>query len=132
MYSLRVEELPIPEVVRELVLASGITEMYPPQEEAIRAGALDGQNLVLASPTASGKTLVAELCAMKHIFEKGGKVLYLTPLRALASEKFEQFKTYAKLKKPDGTKIRVVISTGDYDGGDSWLGRYDVIVVTNE
>ena len=129
---MRVEELPIPEVVRELVLASGITEMYPPQEEAIRAGALDGQNLVLASPTASGKTLVAELCAMKHIFEKGGKVLYLTPLRALASEKFEQFKTYAKLKKPDGTKIRVVISTGDYDGGDSWLGRYDVIVVTNE
>ncbi len=129
---MKVEELPIPEAVKELVFASGVATLYPPQEEAVKAGALNGKNLVLASPTASGKTLVAELCAMKHIFERGGKALYLTPLRALASEKFEQFKTYTKLRKPDGTRVRVAISTGDYDGGDSWLGRYDVIVVTNE
>ena len=129
---MEVQDLQIPETVKKLVLDSGITTLYPPQVEAIRAGALDGQNLVLASPTASGKTLVAELCAMKHIFEKGGKALYLTPLRALASEKFEQFKTYTKLKKPDGSRVRVVISTGDYDSGDTWLGHYDVIVVTNE
>ncbi|MEM2921846.1 MAG: DEAD/DEAH box helicase, partial [Candidatus Bathyarchaeia archaeon] len=127
-----IRELSIPESAKQLVLASGIIKLYPPQEEAIKAGVLEGHNFVLTSPTASGKTLVAELCALKHILEKGGKVLYLTPLRALASEKYEQFKTYSKLKKHDGSNVKVTISTGDYDSSDSWLGRYDIIVVTNE
>ncbi|MCJ7634647.1 DEAD/DEAH box helicase [Candidatus Bathyarchaeota archaeon] len=115
-----------------LLQDQGLSTLYPPQEEAINAGVLEGKNFVLASPTASGKTLVAELCAFKHILERGGKVLYLTPLRALASEKFEEFNAYSKLIKSVGRKIRVAISTGDYDGNDSWLGRYDIIVVTNE
>jgi helicase len=128
----KIEELPISDSVKEIITKSGITELYPPQEEAIRAGALNGKNLVLASPTASGKTLIAELCALKHILEKDGKVLYLTPLRALASEKYEEFKKYTALRKADGRKIRVGISTGDYDSSDNWLRRYDIIVATNE
>lgn len=129
---MKIEELPISDSVKEIITKSGITELYPPQEEAIRAGALNGKNLVLASPTASGKTLIAELCALKHILEKDGKVLYLTPLRALASEKYEEFKKYTALRKADGRKIRVGISTGDYDSSDNWLRRYDIIVATNE
>jgi helicase len=128
----KIEELAIPEPAKEVIIKSGIAELYPPQEEAIHAGALDGKNLVLASPTASGKTLIAELCALKHILEKDGKVLYLTPLRALASEKYEEFKKYSVLRKADGRKIRVGISTGDYDSSDNWLERYDIIVSTNE
>ena len=80
----------------------GLTKLYPPQKEAILAGALEGRNLVLASPTASGKTLVAELCALKHVLELDGKVLYLSPLRALASEKFEEFKKYTNIQKKNG------------------------------
>jgi len=129
---LRVSDLPIPDAAKEAVIASGITELYPPQEEAVKAGALEGKNLVLASPTASGKTLVAELCALKHIVEKNGKVLYLTPLRALANEKFEEFKRYTAIKKHSGRRISVGISTGDYDSSDPWLERYDVIITTNE
>ncbi len=106
--------------------------MYPPQEEAILAGALEGKNLVLASPTASGKTLVAELCCLKHVLELGGKALYLAPLRALASEKFDDFKKYTALRKPDGRNISVGISTGDLDSSDPWLERYDIIITTNE
>jgi helicase len=127
-----IQELSIPDSAKEIIIKSGITELYPPQEEAIRAGALDGKNLVLASPTASGKTLIAELCALKHILEKDGKVLYLTPLRALASEKYEEFRKYTTLRRADGRKIRVGISTGDYDSSDNWLRRYDIIVATNE
>ena len=82
----------MPEQVRELILRSGITSLYPPQEDAIKAGVLEGGNLVLASPTASGKTLIAELCCLKHVLEKNGKALYLAPLRALASEKYDEFK----------------------------------------
>jgi helicase len=122
----------MPESVKEIIIRSGIVELYPPQEEAIKAGALEGKNLVLASPTASGKTLVAELCALKHILEKNGKTIYLTPLRALANEKFEDFKKYASIRKTDGKCVRIGISTGDFDSSDPWLGRFDIIITTNE
>jgi helicase len=128
----KVADLPVPEQVKEILIKGGIVELYPPQEEAIKAGALEGRNLVLASPTASGKTLIAELCALKHILERDGKVLYLTPLRALASEKYEEFRKYSAITKPDGKRISVGISTGDFDSSDPWLERYDIIVATNE
>ncbi|MDW8040688.1 MAG: DEAD/DEAH box helicase [Nitrososphaerota archaeon] len=129
---MKITELPISESVKEVLVKSGIVELYPPQDEAIKAGALEKRNLVLASPTASGKTLVAELCALKHILEEDGKVLYLTPLRALANEKYEEFKKYSVIIKPDGKRVNVGISTGDYDSSDPWLERYDIIVATNE
>jgi helicase len=130
--TVKITDLQIPEQIKQVVIASGITEFYPPQEEAIRAGALEGKNLVLASPTASGKTLVAELCALKHILETDGKTIYLTPLRALANEKFEEFKKYASVTKRNGNRVRIGISTGDFDSSDPWLGRYDIIITTNE
>jgi helicase len=128
----KVTELPVPESVKEIVLRSGIAELYPPQEEAVQAGVLDGKNLVLASPTASGKTLIAEFCALKHVLGKKGKVIYLSPLRALANEKFDEFKKYASIRKQDGRRVNVGISTGDFDSSDPWLERYDVIITTNE
>jgi helicase len=127
-----ITELNIPQQLKELILQSGITELYPPQAEAIEAGALECKNLVLASPTASGKTLVAELCCLKHVLERNGKAIYLAPLRALASEKFDDFQRFAKLKKPNGLTVNVGISTGDFDSSDPWLGKYDVIITTNE
>jgi len=122
----------VPDSAKQIIIVSGITELYPPQEEAIKAGALEGKNLVLASPTASGKTLVAEFCALKHVLEKDGKILYLTPLRALANEKYTEFKKYAAVKKRSGGKVSVGISTGDFDSSDPWLERYDIIITTNE
>ncbi|RLI27405.1 MAG: hypothetical protein DRO52_00215 [Candidatus Hecatellales archaeon] len=129
---MRIADLEIPEEAKRLLAKHGYEELYPPQEEAVRKGALEGRNLVLASPTASGKTLVAELCALKHVLERGGKVLYLTPLRALASEKFADFKKYAGLGKAGGGRVRVALSTGDYDSSDPHLARYDIIIATNE
>ena len=128
----KITDLPIPDVVKELIITSGIVDLYPPQEEAIKAGVLEGRNLVLASPTASGKTLIAELCGLKHVLEKNGRVIYLTPLRALANEKFDEFGKYTAITKRDGRRIRVGISTGDFDSTDQWLERYDVIITTNE
>ncbi|MHC1589839.1 MAG: DEAD/DEAH box helicase, partial [Candidatus Hecatellaceae archaeon] len=125
-------EVDLPEEAKRLLAEQGYEQLYPPQEEALRKGALQGRNLVLASPTASGKTLVAELCALKHVLERGGKVLYLTPLRALAAEKFEDFRKYGRLRKPEGGRVKVAISTGDYDSSDPRLARYDIIVATNE
>jgi len=130
--NLKVAELPIHDSVKEILQEYGILELFPPQEDCLNAGVLDGNNIVLASPTASGKTLIAELCALKHVLDNNGKVIYLSPLRALASEKFEEFKKYTSIKKVDGTKISVGISTGDFDSAANWLERYDIIVTTNE
>jgi len=129
---LKIAELPVPDQVKEILQNMGIVELFPPQEDTIRAGVLEGQNIVLASPTASGKTLIAELCSLKHVLEKNGKVVYLSPLRALASEKFEEFRKYTSIRKQDGRKVSVGISTGDFDTADNWLERYDIIVTTNE
>ncbi|MGD0028582.1 MAG: DEAD/DEAH box helicase [Candidatus Bathyarchaeia archaeon] len=129
---MKISDLSVPESVKEIITRGGIAELFPPQEEAIRAGALEGRNLVLASPTASGKTLVAEFCALKHVLERNGKIIYLTPLRALANEKFDDFKKYSALTKKNGDHIRIGISTGDFDSTDPWLERYDIIITTNE
>lgn len=129
---MKIEKLSLHDSVKKILADLGITELYPPQQEAVNAGALKGRNLVLASPTASGKTLVAELCALKHVLERDGKVLYLSPLRALATEKFEEFRKYTRIRKENGKRISVGISTGDYDSSDPWMGKHDIIITTNE
>jgi helicase len=127
-----IPELP-PEFTDELE-KKGYESLYPPQSDAINTGVLHGKNLLLATPTASGKTLVAMMAAIKAI-QRGGKVVYLAPLRALASEKYDEFKQiFEQIKKP-GThrsKLRVFISTGDFDSTGESLGSADIIILTNE
>jgi helicase len=129
---MKIIELSIPEPVKDVLIMKGISELYPPQVDAIKAGVLEGKNLVLATPTASGKTLIAELCALKHILELGGKVLYLSPLRALAWEKYEGFQEYSDIRKLNGSRIRVGVSTGDLDSKGGYLENYDIVITTNE
>ncbi len=129
---MKTSDIDISKQVKDLIIERGIEELYPPQMDAIKAGVLKGKNLVLASPTASGKTLIAELCAMKHIIEEGGQVLYLTPLRALTWEKYEEFQLYSNLTKSNGEKIRVGVSSGDMDSSSPWLQAYDIVICTNE
>ncbi|KXB01547.1 hypothetical protein AKJ44_02400, partial [candidate division MSBL1 archaeon SCGC-AAA261F17] len=121
------EKYGLPEEVTEVLEESGITELYPPQAKAIEKGVLDGKSLTFAIPTAAGKTLVAELCMLKSILEEGGKCLYVVPLRALASEKFEEFKG-----KYESLGVEVGVATGDYDVSGSELARYDILVATSE
>jgi helicase len=123
---LKVAEAELSLELVEYIRQKGITEFYPPQEEAIKAGLLEGKSLVVASPTASGKTLLALVAAYLKVKEKHKKVVYLAPLRALASEKYAEFSEFAKFG------IRTSISTGDYDSTGEGLGKSDIIVLTNE
>ncbi len=106
--------------VREQYRASGIEELYPPQAAAVDAGVTRGENVVAAIPTASGKTLIAELAMLTA----DGPALYIVPLRALAREKYESF---AELPG-----VSVGISTGDFDSPAEELGEEDVVVATAE
>ena len=76
----------MPESLKQALKRRGYRTLYPPQEEAIKKGVLEGKNLLLTSPTASGKTLIAILAIFKKALAEGGMSFYLTPLRALASE----------------------------------------------
>tara|TARA_Y100000310_G_C20661024_1_gene804805 strand:+ start:542 stop:1204 length:663 start_codon:yes stop_codon:yes gene_type:complete len=108
------------------VLEKDIKKLRPAQEKAIKQGLLERKNLLVCTPTASGKTLIAELAALKSIIEGGGKAIYIVPLKALASEKFKEFK-----KKYEGM-VKVALSIGDVDSSDSYLVDYDLIITTSE
>ena len=94
--------------------------LLPVQEVAVqRYGLFDGRSLVISSPTSSGKTFVGEMAAMRAAFA-GQRVLYLTPLRALAEEKYETFRarygTYG---------VKVVVATRDRREFDQDIERGD-------
>src|SRR3989344_8769053 len=123
---MHLENLDIPENIIEILKKSGIEKLNEPQQMAVKKGLLQNKNLVVASPTASGKTLIAEMAFLNN-FMKGGKSVYIVPLKALATEKYHEFKEkYEKL----GMKIAIAI--GDLDSNDQWLKGYDLIIVSNE
>jgi helicase len=122
---LKFDELALPAEFSSFLAEEGFRDLYPPQEAAVRAGLLDGRSLVISSPTASGKTLIAMLAAYQKL-RQGRKVVYLSPLRALASEKFAEF------RKLERFGFRCAIATGDFDGNGEVLGKFDFLVLTNE
>ncbi len=110
--------------LQEVLRADGITRLFPPQAEAIPP-VMAGESLVLAAPTASGKSLVAYLALLRaaRVHRTG---LYLVPLRALAQEKAEELARF----EPLGLKVGV--SIGDFDLPAEKLERLDVLVATSE
>ena len=108
------------------ILKNDINELRPSQKKAVKAGLLDGENLVVCTPTASGKTLIAELAGLTHILSNKGKVIYIVPLKALANEKFKDF------KKRYGSIIKIALSIGDLDENGPYLADYDFIITTSE
>ncbi len=115
----------LPEGAVETLESEGIAELYPPQAAAVEAGVADGESVVAAVPTASGKTLIAEL-AMLSAVARGGTALYIVPLRALAAEKKAEFERWSDLD------VDVGVSTGNFDSEEDWLASRDVIVATSE
>ena len=69
----------------EHVEASGLT-LYPAQEQALLEVA-SGKNLILNTPTGSGKSLVATFVHFRALAQ-GRRSVYTSPIKALASEKF--------------------------------------------
>ncbi len=123
-HRMRIDELGLDPRIAGLFRQDGIETLYPPQEAAV-VPALKGRNVVLAMPTASGKSLVAYL-AMLQAVVKGGKALYIVPLKALASEKHDDMVKFEPLG------IKVAIATGDYDTIDPKLARFDIVIATSE
>jgi ATP-dependent RNA helicase HelY len=83
--------------------------------------ALDaGRSVLVAAPTGSGKTLVAEY-AIDAALARGAKAFYTTPLKALSNQKFTDFCAHYG-------SARVGLLTGDH----SIRGEAPVVVMTTE
>lgn len=90
-------------------------------------GVLDGRNVVVVAPTSSGKTLIGEMAAVQAA-ARGGRSIFLLPLKALVNDKYEAFTaTY-------GADVGVVRATGDHSDQIDLLlgGHYDVALLTYE
>lgn len=114
----------IPKLIFERLKKKGFEDLRPSQRKSIESGLFEGQNLVVCTPTASGKTLVGELSIIQHVLN-GKKGVFLVPLRALASEKYKHF-------KKEYPEFRVRVSSGEIDSDDSYLNNADIIVTTSE
>jgi len=128
---MKIEKLDLEPKVIDFLKSEGYEELFEPQEQSVKAGLFDEKkNFLITIPTASGKTLIAMLAILSHLSKHKTKVVYLTPLRALTSEKFEEFKKLEKLNL--GRKIKIALSTGDSKEKKEKLENADVIFLTNE
>lgn len=85
-------------------------------------------NLLVISPSSSGKTLVGEMAALKEIiFSK--KVIFLVPLRVLAEEKYQHF---LDLYHSIGLKVKMSSSDHRYDDYDIINGNFHIAVIVYE
>ena len=123
---LALDSTPLPHQVKEVLKKRGIKALNPAQAAALENGLLEGKNMLITSPTASGKTLIAEIGMVNHLLSHGGKAVYVTPLRALTSEKAREFKVWEDIG------LRVGQTSGDYDTDDAYLEDFDIIVTTYE
>ena len=127
---MKISKLDLEPAAIDFLTSEGFEKLYEPQAYSVDAGILDGTSVLVSAPTASGKTLIAMLGMLSHLPKHKSKIVYLSPLRALAAEKFTEFK---KLEKIDlGRKIKVGISTGDFDSVEDKLENSDILVLTNE
>ena len=110
----------------EILIKKGIKKLMPAQEKAIKAGLFDSKNMLVCAPTSAGKTLIAELAAFNSIMTRKGKAIYIVPLKALANEKFKEFKQFY------GDKVKIALSIGDMDSPEPYLENYDLIITTSE
>jgi len=127
---MKIEKLDLPDTAIEFLKSQGYEKLYSPQADSVKSGLLDGKSILVSAPTASGKTLIAMLAMISYLSKNTGKVIYLSPLRALAAEKFSEFKKLEKVAI--GNKVKVSISTGDYENIEKNLEKSNVLILTNE
>jgi helicase len=126
-----------PVAVSELDLHPGIKgllsdrfeTLLPVQSLAVENGLLEGEDQLVVSATATGKTLVGEMAGLHRHLSGKGKMLFLVPLVALANQKHEDFEErYGHL---GDVTIRVGASRIGNDGA-RFDPDADVIVGTYE
>ncbi|MCQ2977152.1 MAG: DUF5814 domain-containing protein [archaeon] len=128
------KRLKVPKEFKNVIIKNKNQFLLPVQYLAIREGLLRNENLLVVSATGSGKTLIGELAGVPKAL-KGKKFVFLTPLVALANQKYRDFK--AKYE-PLGLKVAIKVgmnrikAKGELKLPDSNIADADIIVGTYE
>ena len=106
----------LPEDIKKIINSAYpyIEEFNPAQKAVIESGYLDDKsNYIICIPTASGKTVLGVLPALKTILNKG-KAVYAAPLLSIQNEKVQEFKAFEKHgisvgKHPSSADLSVMV-----------------------
>ncbi|MFB6114001.1 MAG: DEAD/DEAH box helicase [Halodesulfurarchaeum sp.] len=131
---IEVESLSLHPGVKD-ILEDRFDTLLPVQSLSVENGLLEGEDQLVVSATATGKTLVGEMAGLHRLLSGKGKLLFLVPLVALANQKHEDFtEQYGHLAdvtirvgasriREDGTRFEpdADIIVGTYEGIDHAL-----------
>jgi len=130
---MRIDDIKIPEELKKILKRHG-KYLLPVQHLALQNGLLKGENLLVVSATASGKTLIGEIAGVPNAIQ-GKKFIFLTPLVALANQKYRDFKKkYSKL----GLKVAIKVGMSRINAKeelklpDDDIKNADIVVGTYE
>ena len=106
----------------------GINALHPPQAQSMEA-IFSNRNALIAIPTASGKSLIAYIAILRKLLleDIGSKAIYIVPLKALASEKFEDFKALG-----NALNLTIGLGIGDSSSEAKKIDECDILVCTSE
>ena len=106
----------------------GIEQLHPPQFEAMEP-LFDENNILLAIPTASGKSLVAYMGILNQLLNlnPGSRAVYIVPLKALASEKFDDLKQIG-----EHLGLKIGLGIGDATAEAKNIDDSDILICTSE
>lgn len=104
---------------------------FPLQDKVLRAGGFKGKSLLIAAPTATGKSKLGIDFLFYYLSSKppGSVNTYLVPYRALAREVFTTVLERGRAERPDAV---IKMATGDYSDPELDLNKTDVLVATYE
>ena len=123
-----------PEVLAA-VQAAGIEHPWAHQAR-VAEHALDGDSVVVATGTASGKSLAYLVPVLSALLDgseapngRGATALYLAPTKALAAD---QCRSVKELSQPLGASVRTAVYDGDTPFEErEWIRQYGTYVLTN-
>lgn len=131
-----INRLKIDKKFKEILDKNNNNYLLPVQYLAIKEGLLKDENLLIVSATGSGKTLIGELAGIPKAMA-GKKFIFLTPLVALANQKYRDFKKkYEKLGLNVSLKVgtnrinakeELKLPNSNVKNGDIVVGTYEGI-----
>ena len=131
---IKMSRLKVPKPFKKVLTRDPDAKLLPVQLLAIREGVMRDEDMLVVSATGSGKTLIGELAGIPKALN-GKKFLFLTPLVALANQKYRDFK---KKYEPLGLKVAIKVgqnrihAKNELSLPDSNITNSDIIVGTYE